>query len=154
MEKVLYDKVNKRISKHWFVDNEGNFYINCDPYGVQMSGKVTVIPINMSNYEVRQASQPIKPKMSLQECKEIVAKKYEFLEFSEIVRDELYKIHGELLGYEDFYDEAAELYASQPINSELTQLKAENERLKADIQKLQFMIDNGLGWKDMENDNH
>jgi hypothetical protein len=40
------------------------------------------------------------------------------------------------------------------INSELTQLKAENERLRAEIKKLQFMIDNGLGWKDMENDNH
>lgn len=53
MEKVLYDKVNKRIARHWFVDNEGNFYINADPYGVQMSGKITIIPVgNNSNYEV------------------------------------------------------------------------------------------------------
>lgn len=28
----------------------------------------------------------------------------------------------------------------------------ENKRLKEEISRLKFMIDNGLGWKDMEND--
>jgi hypothetical protein len=53
MEKVLYDKVNKRIVKHWFVDNEGNFYRSIDPYGVQMSGKITIMSVtNNPNYEM------------------------------------------------------------------------------------------------------
>ena len=32
-------------------------------------------------------------------------------------------------------------------------LEFENQILKKEIKRLQFMIDNGLGWKDMENDN-
>jgi len=53
MEKVLYDKVNKRIARHWFVDKEGNFYINTDPYGVEMSGKITIISVaNNPNYQI------------------------------------------------------------------------------------------------------
>ena len=53
MEKVLYDKVNKRIARHWFTDNDGNFYINTDPYGVQMSGKITIMPVtNNPNYKI------------------------------------------------------------------------------------------------------
>ena len=57
--KELYNKQTNQIVRHWFMDSEGNYYLNCDPYGVQVSGKVTVMPINMSNYEVRQSSQPI-----------------------------------------------------------------------------------------------
>ena len=58
MKKVLYDKVNKRLVRHFFVDNEGNFYINSDPYGVQMSGKITIIPVeNNPNYEIKQLEE-------------------------------------------------------------------------------------------------
>lgn len=61
MEKVLYDKINKRNARNWFVDNEGNVYINSDPYGVQMSGKITIIQIlnNHPQYEIREVEQII-----------------------------------------------------------------------------------------------
>ena len=43
MKKYLYDKLNKRNSDiQWFIDSEGNHWIDTDPYGVQMSGKVTI----------------------------------------------------------------------------------------------------------------
>jgi hypothetical protein len=57
-EVKIYDKINKRIARQWFTDNDGNFYINSDPNGIQMSGKITIIQIgnNHPQYEI------IKPK--------------------------------------------------------------------------------------------
>lgn len=54
--KYLFDKVNQRKATFWFNDIEGNFYINADPHGVQMSGKITIIPIgtNHHQYEIRE----------------------------------------------------------------------------------------------------
>ena len=37
-------------------------------------------------------------------------------------------------------------------NKEIDALKAENKILKEEITRLKFMIDNGLGWEDMQND--
>lgn len=53
--KYLYDKINKREARSWFVDNEGNFYMDIDPHGIDMGGKITVrgIPKDHHQYEVR-----------------------------------------------------------------------------------------------------
>lgn len=55
MEKVLYDKINKRIANaQWFVDQDGFYWVDTDPNGVQISGNVTIRPIkdNDPKYEV------------------------------------------------------------------------------------------------------
>lgn len=58
-ETFLYDKVNKRPARSWFKDKEGNFYINTDPNGVQMSGRITIVSaMNNPNYEVREYGRP------------------------------------------------------------------------------------------------
>lgn len=57
-ETFLYDKVNGRSARNWFKDKEGNFYIDTDPNGVQMSGKITIISVaNNPNYEVRKCNR-------------------------------------------------------------------------------------------------
>lgn len=59
MEKILYDKLNKRIANiQWFIDQEGNYWIDTDPYGVQMSGNVTIrlLKKNDVQYEVREVN--------------------------------------------------------------------------------------------------
>lgn len=54
-ETFLYDKVNRRKARFYFEDTEGNFYLLADPFGIQMSGKVTIIPVGDNpNYEVRE----------------------------------------------------------------------------------------------------
>ncbi len=57
MEKILYDKVNKRIANvQWFTDQDGNYWIDTDPYGVQMSGNATIrfLKKDHAQYEVRE----------------------------------------------------------------------------------------------------
>jgi hypothetical protein len=57
MEKILYDKVNKRIANvQWFTDQDGNYWIDTDPHGVQMSGNVTIrfLKKDHAQYEVRE----------------------------------------------------------------------------------------------------
>ena len=56
MKKILYDKVNEcEANIIWYMDNEGGVYINCDPYGMSMSGKVTIRPLRKDHpqYEIR-----------------------------------------------------------------------------------------------------
>ncbi len=54
-EKYLYDKANKREARGWFEDNEGNFYVDLDPNGLDMGGKITIrgVSDNHPQYEVR-----------------------------------------------------------------------------------------------------
>ena len=47
---------------------------------------------------------------------------------------------------------AMEEYANAKINEAMRKSCTENKILKEKITRLKFMIDNGLGWKDMEND--
>jgi len=57
MRKILYDKVNKRIANIlWFTDQDGNYWIDTDPYGLQMSGNVTIrfLKKDHPKYEVRE----------------------------------------------------------------------------------------------------
>ncbi len=57
MKKILYDKVNKRkATAQWFTDQHGNYWIDTDPYGVQMSGNVTIRFLKKGDvqYEVRE----------------------------------------------------------------------------------------------------
>lgn len=57
MKKILYNKINKQISRvQWFTDQDGNYWVNTDPYGVQMSGKVTIICLTKDHpqYEIRE----------------------------------------------------------------------------------------------------
>ena len=59
MAKILYDKSNKREADiQWFLDKEGNCWIDTDPNGMQMSGKVTIIRLKDNNpqYEVWEAN--------------------------------------------------------------------------------------------------
>lgn len=57
MKYYVYDKINKKEAKHWFQDNEGNFYINVDPHGANMDGsfKVKMISNKFNNqqFEIR-----------------------------------------------------------------------------------------------------
>lgn len=58
MAKILYDKSNKREADiQWFVDKEGNCWIDTDHNGMQMSGKVTIVRLkdNHPQYEVWEA---------------------------------------------------------------------------------------------------
>jgi hypothetical protein len=55
MNKILWDKLNKREYKHqYFFDQYGDCYINVDPYGIDMSGtiKIRQIQENDVQYEV------------------------------------------------------------------------------------------------------
>lgn len=41
--KILYDKLNKREAEiRWFEDQDGNYWIDTDRFGVQMSGNITI----------------------------------------------------------------------------------------------------------------
>jgi len=54
--KILWDKVNKRECRHqYFFDQYGDCFINTDPYGVDMGGKITIRIINEDDpqYEVK-----------------------------------------------------------------------------------------------------
>jgi len=57
MNKILYDKANKQVSNiQWFTDQDGNYWIDVDPYGLQMSGNVTIKILKKDHpqYEVRE----------------------------------------------------------------------------------------------------
>jgi hypothetical protein len=59
MKNILWDKINKRECRHqYFFDQYGDCYINVDPYGVDMSGRITIRQIqeNDPQYEVRYGS--------------------------------------------------------------------------------------------------
>lgn len=56
MEKILYDKLNKRESEiQWFIDQDGNYWIDKDPNGVQMNGNLTIRILKKDDkqYEIR-----------------------------------------------------------------------------------------------------
>ena len=43
MKKVLYDKINKRVADiDWFIDRDGFYWIDVDPYGLSMNGTITI----------------------------------------------------------------------------------------------------------------
>lgn len=48
----LYDELSKKPVKMWYVDEEGNYYIDTDPNGVDMSGKRRILPVNKDRYKV------------------------------------------------------------------------------------------------------
>ena len=57
MEKILYDKLNKRPANiQWFTDQDGDYWIDTDPYGANMGGKVTIIFLRKDHrqFEVRE----------------------------------------------------------------------------------------------------
>lgn len=56
-------------------------------------------------------------RISLQEFKEIVARRYGFQKWSDISKDFYFEIAGSGIDYNGICDIAAELYASQSINS-------------------------------------
>ncbi|MFB3057405.1 MAG: hypothetical protein ACE1ZQ_09630 [Ignavibacteriaceae bacterium] len=56
MSKVLYDKLNNRESNiQWFTDKDGNYWIDTDPNGIEMSGNVTIRFLSKDDvqYEMR-----------------------------------------------------------------------------------------------------
>ena len=58
--KYLYDKVNMREANiRWFVDQDGYYWIDTDPYGVQMSGNVTIKFLKKGHpqYEIREVNE-------------------------------------------------------------------------------------------------
>lgn len=59
--------------------------------------------------------------------------------------EKYYKNFRKRIPYDENVLKAMESYAKQQV-AEATKQKDE------DIKKLRFMVDNGLGWKDMEND--
>jgi hypothetical protein len=56
----------------------------------------------------------------------------------------LYTDHSPFSGKYDAFKAGAIWQSSQPINSELTQLKAENERLKSSLEHVRRCM---VGWK-------
>lgn len=55
--KVLYDKLNKRTANvQWFIDEAGNYWVGADPFGVQMSGNITIAPLEKfkHKFEIRE----------------------------------------------------------------------------------------------------
>jgi hypothetical protein len=57
MKKILWDKINKKeVTKQYFFDQYGDCYINQDPFGVDMSGNITIKQIaeDHPQYEVRE----------------------------------------------------------------------------------------------------
>ena len=59
IKKILYDKVNKRIANiQWFIDQNGDCWIDTDPYGMQMSSLVTIkfLKKDHPQYEVRRVT--------------------------------------------------------------------------------------------------
>lgn len=60
MRKILWDKINKReVDKQYFFDQYGDCYINQDPFGASMSGKITIsfVPEDHIQYEVREVEK-------------------------------------------------------------------------------------------------
>lgn len=47
----LHDTLSKRPVKMWFADQEGNYYIDHDPHGLDMSGKRTIHPAGIDRYQ-------------------------------------------------------------------------------------------------------
>ncbi len=60
MKKILYDKLNNRPSDiQWFTDQDGGYWIDTDPFGIQMSGKVTIIFLRKDHrqFEMRELKE-------------------------------------------------------------------------------------------------
>jgi hypothetical protein len=58
MDKILYDKINGRKSDvSFFVDQKGYYWVDTDPKGRQMSGRVTIECIgdgkNQPQFEIK-----------------------------------------------------------------------------------------------------
>jgi hypothetical protein len=59
MKNILWDKINNRECTHqYFFDQYGDCYINNDPYGVDMNGKIEIRFISEDDvqYEVKYGS--------------------------------------------------------------------------------------------------
>ena len=56
-ELILWDKINNRESRFWYRDSSGNFYIDLDPHGVDMSGKRKISIAPKHQYEARYKQQ-------------------------------------------------------------------------------------------------
>lgn len=57
MRKILYDKVNTRECTHqYFFDQYGDCYINTNPFGANMDGKITIRFISEDDpqYEIKE----------------------------------------------------------------------------------------------------
>lgn len=57
MRKILWDNINKKeVTKQYFFDQYGDCYINEDPFGVSMDGKITIKQLSKDHiqYEVRE----------------------------------------------------------------------------------------------------
>lgn len=55
-KEILYDKVNKREARiQWFKDQDGDYWIDTDPRGIQMSGNITIRFLKKAHpqYEIR-----------------------------------------------------------------------------------------------------
>lgn len=48
----LYDALLKKPVKMWYVDEQGNYYIDTNPHGVDMSGKRRILPADKDRYKV------------------------------------------------------------------------------------------------------
>jgi hypothetical protein len=57
MRKILYDKINKReCTRQYLFDQYGDCYINTNPFGIDISGKIQVTFISKEDvqYEVKE----------------------------------------------------------------------------------------------------
>jgi len=53
VSRCLFDKRNNKEVRSWYVDMEGNPYIDLDPCGIDMSGTRTIKPAIEKFYEFR-----------------------------------------------------------------------------------------------------
>lgn len=53
--KVVYDKLNNRESYiSWFMDSNGDYWIDADPHGLDMGGIVKIKRLPEHHYEIRE----------------------------------------------------------------------------------------------------
>ena len=60
MRKILYDKINKRECRHqYFFDQYGDCYINTNPFGAGINGKINIRFISEDDpqYEIKEVEK-------------------------------------------------------------------------------------------------
>ena len=55
----LYDKVNKKKARiSWWRQNDGTFWIDTDPYGCDMSGRIRIKCLKFPHYQYEIKEEP------------------------------------------------------------------------------------------------
>ena len=60
MKKILWDKLNKReCIRQYFFDQYGDCYINGNPFGANMNGKIEIslVPDDHPQYEIKEIKE-------------------------------------------------------------------------------------------------